>query len=87
MGKAGKRRKVFPYYSVQTISELSFCWVDARKEGFDTLEEAKEFIANELAGRSSRVTIIEGERDRRVLEESKTVTETRTPQDVPTKQP
>jgi hypothetical protein len=72
MGQAGKRRKVFPYYTVQTISEKSFCWVDARKEAFDTLDEANDFIGKLLAGRPSRVTIIEGERSRRVLVQSKT---------------
>jgi hypothetical protein len=69
MGKAGKRRKDFPYYKVLTMSDVSFCWIDARKEAFDTLEAAKAFIATDLQGRPSRVLIVEGERSRRVLEE------------------
>jgi len=50
------------------MSEKALCWVDARKEAFNSLEEAKEFIAKELAGRSSRITIIEGQRSRRILQ-------------------
>lgn len=69
MSKAGKRRKIFPYYKVLTMSDISLSWVDARREAFDTLEEAKRFIAQNLVGKSSRVIVVEGERSRRVLEE------------------
>ena len=69
MSKAGKRRKVFPYYKVLTMSNVSLSWVDARKEAFDTLEEAKIFITQELGDKPSRVIVVEGERSRRVLEE------------------
>lgn len=67
MRKAGKRRKRFPYYKVLLMDEVSLVWVDARKAAFDTMEEAKHFIAKELSNRPSRIMIVEGERSRRIL--------------------
>ncbi|HEY7330342.1 MAG TPA: hypothetical protein VH592_22070 [Gemmataceae bacterium] len=68
MSKAGKWRKVFPYYKVQTMSEINHCWVDARKAAFDTLEEAKDFIRDQMASKPSRILVVEA-KTRRVLEE------------------
>jgi hypothetical protein len=67
MGQAGKRRKVYPYYIVQTVSEISMCWVDARKRAFDILSEAREFIRDHLADKRSRILVVE-ENERRILE-------------------
>lgn len=68
MGKPAKRRTIFPYYKVLTRSDVSLAWVEARKEAFNSLEEARAFIARDLAPRPGRVLIVEGERSRRVLE-------------------
>lgn len=69
MGKPTKRRSVFPYFKVQVRSNRLLCWVDARKEAFDSLDDAKAFIASELVKQQSRIIVVNAN-CRRILEQS-----------------
>ena len=64
-----KRRTDFPYYKVQELSDRMLCWVDARKEAFSDLAEARRFAAEHVQPRKSRIVVVERD-GRRVLEES-----------------
>jgi hypothetical protein len=66
MGKAGRRRKVYPYYIVQTMSDMNQCWIDARKASFGTLDKARDFQRDHLAHKVSRILVVE-ENERRPL--------------------
>jgi hypothetical protein len=64
MGKAARRRRVFPSYIGQIMREMNQCWVDARKAAFDTLDEARDFLRDHLAHKVGRILVIE-ENERR----------------------
>lgn len=53
------RRTVFPYYKVQRFDEQLMTWRDARKEAFDTLEDAKAFVATLPSTVHFRVAVID----------------------------
>ena len=66
--RASARRSEFPYFKVQRIDSRVLAWMDARKEAFDTLEEARRFLAEQVAPRAARIIIVERE-GRRILED------------------
>lgn len=66
--RASARRSEFPYFKVQRIDPRVLAWMDARKEAFNTLEEARRFIAEQVAPQAARIIIVERE-GRRVLED------------------
>ncbi|MEM9409745.1 MAG: hypothetical protein AAGA30_01445 [Planctomycetota bacterium] len=68
MAKKSRPRKDFPYYKVQVFSDRQFCWVDARKEAFGELEDAKTFIARVIDSNKVRIQVVE-EKKRYILEE------------------
>lgn len=49
------RRTVFPYYKVQRFDDRLMTWRDARKEAFDTLPEAKSYLATLEPNVKSRI--------------------------------
>jgi len=53
------RRLDFPYYKVHKRDKKLLSWIDARKEAFASLEEAKRFIVEELNGEESRILVVE----------------------------
>jgi hypothetical protein len=61
-----RRRQKFPRYKVQSFSSQQCCWIDDRREAFDSLAEAQKYISLNSAGRQFRVLVIE-ENDRWVL--------------------
>lgn len=67
MGKATKRRTVFPYFKAQVIDSRTLAWMDARKEAFDSLDQCRSFLATGFSGRRTRIVIVE-RGGRRVLE-------------------
>jgi len=67
MGKPSKRRSAYPYYRVQKFETKSMAWMDARKEGFDELEEARIYIQTSVTPSKGRIIIVEAH-GRRVLE-------------------
>lgn len=69
MGKATLRRTDFPYYKVQEYVERKLAWMDARKEAFSDLAEARAFLALHVAPRPHRIIIVE-RNGRRILESS-----------------
>jgi hypothetical protein len=66
MPKARKWRKT-PYYKVQAYNDVMKAWQDTGKV-FDTTEEAKNYIATELAAGEARILVVE--RNRRYVLES-----------------
>lgn len=58
MGRRGKRRTEFPYYKVHVYDQLDLVWRDARKIGFDSLEEAKEWIRFQDSGVQYRIMVV-----------------------------
>jgi hypothetical protein len=63
MRKARKWRKT-PYYKVQVYNDMMKSWKDTGKV-FDTIEQAKDYIADVLISRSARIMVVE--RDRRYV--------------------
>ena len=55
MGKPSKPRTDFPYYKVHVYDTTRLAWVDARREAFDTLEDARAYIAEKLPTRQARI--------------------------------
>lgn len=66
MPKARKWRKT-PYYKVQAYNDVMKAWQDTGKV-FDTIEEAKNYIAAELDSSAARILVVE--RSRRYVLES-----------------
>jgi len=66
MPKARKWRKT-PYYKIQIYNDIIKAWQDTGKV-CDTLEEAKNYIAAELASSEARILVVE--RNRRYILES-----------------
>ena len=66
MPKARKWRKT-PYYKIQVYNEMMKAWQDTGKV-FDTLDEAKTYIADELVSSNARIFVVE--RNRRYVLES-----------------
>jgi hypothetical protein len=65
MRKARKWRKT-PYYKVQVYNDMMKAWQDTGKV-FDTMEQAKDYVAGELVLRGARIIVVE--RDRRYIQE------------------
>jgi hypothetical protein len=65
MGKPSKPRTKFPYYKVHIYDDTKLAWVDARREAFNTLEEAKLYIDEALTNRKARILEV-SERGRHV---------------------
>ena len=61
-------RKDYPYYKVQVFDDRSLAWMD-EKRGFATLDDARSYIRQELAGRKCRIMVVD-EKGRRPLDES-----------------
>jgi len=51
-------RRAFPYYKVQILDRRSLSWKE-RKEGFDTLEEAREFVSRSLTDEKTRIVMVD----------------------------
>jgi len=66
MPKARKWRKT-PYYKVQVYNDMMKAWQDTGKV-FDTQDEAKTYIADELVSIDARILVVE--RNRRYVLES-----------------
>jgi hypothetical protein len=69
MGKASRPRTQFPYYKVHVLDPEKLAWVDGRKEAFESLAEAKSFIADVLQHREARIFVVTS-RGRSVYEEA-----------------
>jgi hypothetical protein len=68
MGKPSKPRTKFPYYKVHIYDDVKLAWIDARKEAFNTLEEAKIYIDEALPNQKARILEV-NERGRHVYNE------------------
>lgn len=68
MGKPSRPRSNFPYYKVHVFDKKNLAWIDARKEAFDSLNDAKLYISEKLSKRKSRILIVT-ERGRKVYRE------------------
>jgi hypothetical protein len=57
-------RREFPYFKVQTFDERSMTWKE-RKVGFDTVEEARAFVASLHATAKWKIVVFDedGHRD------------------------
>jgi hypothetical protein len=71
MGKATLRRTDFPYYKAQKYVEEKLAWMDARKEAFTDLQEARAFLLANVAPRPHRIIVVE-RNGRRILESTGT---------------
>lgn len=69
MGRISKPRSKFPYYKVHIFNNTKLVWIDARKEAFDTLQEAKLYITEKLSDQQTRILEVT-ERARRVYNEN-----------------
>ncbi len=47
------------YYKVQVFNSISVTWVD-EPSAFDNLDAAKNYISQTLAGKQSRIMVVEG---------------------------
>jgi hypothetical protein len=52
-----KRRRKEPYFKVQYLDPVTLAWTDRRREAFDTMEEALNFVRE--AGSDERLRIVE----------------------------
>lgn len=66
-GKATRRRTDFPYYKAQEYVEVKLAWMDARKEAFKDLAEARAFLVANVAPKRHRIIVVEAN-GRRILE-------------------
>lgn len=49
------------YYKVQVFDEVSLTWLD-EKNAFDELDSAREYISQNLAGKTIRIMVVDGRR-------------------------
>jgi hypothetical protein len=61
------RRRAYPYYKVQILDGRSLTWIE-RKQGFDTLADAKQYVDEFLTGKQTRIVSVD-ERGYHVLED------------------
>lgn len=67
MRKPRRWRKKFPYYKVQVFNKIFQSWKDEQR-AFDSVEEAKDYIARRLSRVSTRIIVVQ-EKERYVLDE------------------
>lgn len=49
------------YYKVQIFDEVSLTWLD-KKDAFDDLSDAREFILQQPGGQKARIMVVDGRR-------------------------
>jgi hypothetical protein len=51
-------RRPYPYYKVQYFDDRSVTWRE-KKTGFDSLTEAREYVARALSIRKTRIVLVD----------------------------
>jgi hypothetical protein len=65
-GSKQRPRKEYPYFKVQVYEPKLAAWQDLPK-AHQSLSEAQAFIGQKCGGCQTRIMIVEGDRNRRVM--------------------